>query len=115
MHPDTGQQLFVESEIGLRRQSYLKTELRYEIPCTWLDWYDESDRVLRLHPFSLWDLVERQLRTSFRYETPLPDPPAIHAENIYIRCQPWPDCDARAAAGASTSTYDNEGDELQQK
>lgn len=100
----------------LRRESYLKTEWRYEIPRTWLDRYDESGRVLRLHPFSLWDLVERHLRTPFRYETPPPNPPAIHAENIYIRCQSRPDCDdARAAAGTSTSTYDNEEDELQQK
>lgn len=99
----------------LRRESYLKTEWRYEIPWTCLDRYDETGRVLRLHPFSLWDLVERHLRTPFRYETP-PHPPAIHAENIYIRCQPRPDCDdAGAAAGTSTSTFDNEEDELQQK
>ena len=100
----------------LRMESYLNTEWRYEIPSTWLDRYDESGRVLRLHPFSLWDLVERHLRTPFSHETPPPNPPAIHAENIYIRCQYRPDCDdARAAAVTSTSTYDNEEDELQKK
>lgn len=98
----------------LRRESYLKTEWRYEVPWTWLDRYDEAGRVLRLHPFSLWDLVERHLRTPFIYETPPPLPPASRAENTHIRCQLRPDRDD-AEAPAGSGIFNNEEDELQQK
>lgn len=98
----------------LRRESYLKTEWRYEVPWTWLNRYDETGRTLRLHPFSLWDLVERHLCTPFKLETHSPTPPASHAENTYPESQLRPDCDD-AGAASWTSTSDNEEDKLQQK
>ena len=113
-HPDTGLQLFLEGGVELRRESYLKTEWRYEVPWIWLNHYDETGRILRLHPFSLWDLVERHLCTPFKLETPSPTPPASHAETTYTKSQLRPDCDD-AGAASETCTFDNEEDELQQK
>lgn len=98
----------------LRRESYLKTEWRYEVPRTWLNRYDETGRIMRLHQFSLWDLVERHLCTPFQYETPPPTPPASHAENTYNESQLSFCCDD-AGAASGTSTFDNEEDELRQK
>lgn len=98
----------------LRRESYLKTEWRYEVPWTWLDRYDETGRILRLHPFSLRDLVERHLCTPFKLETPYPTPPASHAEHTYTKSHFRLD-DEDAGAASETSTCDNEEAELQQE
>lgn len=98
----------------LRRESYLKTEWRYEVPWTWLNRYDETGRNLRLHPFSLWDLVERHLCTPFKLETPSPTPPASHAETAYTKSQLRPNFDD-AGAASGIITLDNKEDELKQK
>lgn len=99
----------------LRRESYLKTEWRYEVPWTWLNRYDETGRIMRLHPFSLWDLVERHLCTPFNLETPSPTPQASHDETAYTKSQLRPDFHDAGDASGSFGTFDNEEDELQQK
>lgn len=56
-HPDHGTQLFLEGGMQLRRDSYVKTEFRWELSWELLDHYDDTGKEYKLHPVSYRDLM----------------------------------------------------------
>lgn len=56
-HPDSGMQLFLDDSLQLRRDTFVKTESRYELSLRVLTPYDDTGRQFKLHPVAFRELM----------------------------------------------------------
>lgn len=57
-HPDSGVQLVLDDGLQLRRDTWVKTEFRYEISSCLLTPYDDTGRQFKLHAVSFRALMD---------------------------------------------------------